>query len=75
MCELSPKSPRDTENNAARNGAVDMSPAAVERRLRELAQLYRFGQQLEQLRKRSVIRPSKVSPPPTTSQHNHPGQG
>jgi hypothetical protein len=35
-----------------------MSPEAIDRRLRELAQLYRFGMQLDKLRRSGIFRPA-----------------
>ncbi len=45
-----------TGNDRILSVAVDMSPAAIDRRLRELAQLHRFGMKLAKLRERCVIR-------------------
>jgi hypothetical protein len=45
-----------------RSTGVDMSPEAIDRRLRELAQLYRFGMKLARLRRDGTFRPATNHP-------------
>ena len=42
--------------NPKRSKRIDMSPQAVDRRLRELAELYRFWTALEDARRRGELR-------------------
>jgi len=47
--------------NEAKPGPVDMSPAAIEKRLREVSELYRLYQKLRKARRIGPVEPSDES--------------
>jgi len=50
--------------NSERPPRVDMSPAAIDRRLRELGQLYRLGMSLQKAKKIGKVGEPRAAEPP-----------
>jgi hypothetical protein len=46
----------DEQTKSARSIEVDMSPEAIDRRLRDLAQLYRLGKEIPHARRLGKVR-------------------